>query len=87
MHRASDSSEDLKDVLRRLFFRYADPMGQLGCRNADAVRWQRTGVPEDAVQIAGMRTRPGDSLGMQRLLVHAAPYIRPADRQPHPDRT
>jgi hypothetical protein len=60
---------------------------QLGCRNADAIRWQRTGVPEDAVQIAGMRTRLGDPLGMQRPLIHAAPYVGPADRQPYPDTT
>jgi hypothetical protein len=25
MHKASDNSEDLKDVLRRLFLRYVDP--------------------------------------------------------------
>jgi hypothetical protein len=52
--------------------------GQTDAEMPMRFRWQRNGVPEDAVEIAGMRTWLGDAVGMQRPLIRAASYIGPA---------
>src|SRR5512134_1753733 len=46
--------------------------------------YQVTAAAAKNVEIAAVRVAPQRLLNLQRQAVHAAPHVRPADRQPHP---